>query len=97
MTPVSGIQLDSSIKNRIRLRLDFEKKYRIRYEYLNCVGHCSQMVNQRLFTDLTGLEQIFGPYYRIMIGLDETMKILDWVRVAKISDPFNISMTVIGV
>jgi len=32
---------------------------------------------------------MFGQYYRIAIGLDYTMKILDWIRIAKTSDPFN--------
>ena len=37
----------------------------------------------------TGLDQIFGQYYRIRIGLDCTVRILDWTKIAKISDPFN--------
>jgi len=32
--------------------------------------------------------------YRIRIGLDHTIKILDWIRIAKISDPFNTSFYV---
>ena len=40
------------------------------------------------FRVLTGLDQIFQ-YYWIKIGLDNTMKILDWIRIAKIFDPFN--------
>jgi len=36
-----------------------------------------------------GLDQIFGQYFRIGIGLFYTIKILDWIRIAKISDPFN--------
>jgi len=28
-------------------------------------------------------------WYRIRIGLDYTLKILDWIRIAKIFDPFN--------
>ena len=37
----------------------------------------------------TGLDQIFGPYYRIRIGLNYATKILEWNRFAKISDSFN--------
>jgi len=37
----------------------------------------------------TRLDQIFGQYYRIRIGLDNKMDILDWIRITKISDPFN--------
>jgi len=32
---------------------------------------------------------MFGQFYRIRIGLDYTMKILDWIRTAIIFDPFN--------
>jgi len=35
---------------------------------------------------------MFGQYYRISIGLDYIMKILDWIRIANISDPFNTSV-----
>jgi len=35
---------------------------------------------------------MFGQYYRISIGLDYTMKILDWIRIANMSDPFNTSV-----
>ena len=36
--------------------------------------------------------QIFGQDCRIKIGLDYTMKILDWIRIANISDLFNTNM-----
>jgi len=35
------------------------------------------------------LDQIFGQVYRIKIGLDYSIKILDWIRIAKISNLFN--------
>jgi len=35
------------------------------------------------------LDQIFGQFYRIRIGPDCTMKILDWIRITKISNLFN--------
>jgi len=38
-----------------------------------------------VFSDKTGLDQIFGQYYRFRIRLDYTMKILDWIRIAKSS------------
>jgi len=45
-------------------------------------AQCSPLIQTRL-------DQIFGQYCRIRIGLDYTVKILDWIRIAKISDPFN--------
>jgi len=33
--------------------------------------------------------QIFGKFYRIWLGPDYSMKMLDWIRIAKISDLFN--------
>jgi len=45
------------------------------------------------------LDQIFGQYFRIRIGLDYTIKRLDWIRIAKISDMFNttrVSFTIIS-
>jgi len=41
---------------------------------------------------MSNLDHTFGHYYRIRIGLDYKMKILDWIRIAKISDPFNTSL-----
>jgi len=38
---------------------------------------------------VTGLEQIFGQVYRIRVGPDYSLKILDWSMIAKISDRFN--------
>jgi len=35
------------------------------------------------------LNQIFGQVHRIRIGPDYSMKILDWIRIAKISNLFN--------
>jgi len=35
------------------------------------------------------LDQIFGQHYRIRVRLDYTMKILDWMRIAKIFVPFT--------
>jgi len=35
------------------------------------------------------LDQIFGQVYRIRTGPDCSMKILDWIRIAKISNLFN--------
>jgi len=52
---------------------------RIGYGYPNCVDHCSEMFNESVFSDIN----------RIRIGLDYTVTILDWIRIAKISDPFN--------
>ena len=43
------IQPDSAIQGRIRIRLDFEKNYRIGYGYPNWVDHCSRMLNQSFF------------------------------------------------
>ena len=37
----------------------------------------------------TGLDQIFGQVNRIRIGLDNSKKILDWIRTAKFSNLFN--------
>jgi len=34
-------------------------------------------------------ESVFSDINRIRIGLDYTVTILDWIRIAKISDPFN--------
>jgi len=68
----------------------FRKKlYHIRYGYPNSVDHCSQMFNRSFFRIYAGLDQIFGQCYRIRIGLDYTMKILDWIWIANITDPFN--------
>jgi len=61
-----------------RLNWISKKLYRIRYEYPICVDHCSQMFNHRFFRISTGLDQILVQYYRIRIGLDYTIKILDW-------------------
>jgi len=47
------------------------------------------MLNQGVFRIETGLDQIFGQVYRIWYGTDYKMKILDWIRIAKISDPCN--------
>jgi len=35
------------------------------------------------------LDQISGQVYRIRIGPDYSKKILDWIRIAKISNLFN--------
>jgi len=35
------------------------------------------------------LDQIFGEYYWIRIALDYTVKIKDWIRIAKMFDPLN--------
>jgi len=45
----------------------------------------------RFFRTSTGLDQTFGQVYQIRIGPDYSMKILDWSRIAKISDLFNIN------
>jgi len=86
--PVSG-----SRSNRIlqfRTGFGFWKEHnRIRYGYPICIDHCSIMFNQRVFRIQTGLDQIFGQVYRIRIGSDYSVKILDWIRIAKISDLFN--------
>jgi len=37
----------------------------------------------------TGLDQMFGENYRISTGLNFTMKILDWIRIAKNTGSFN--------
>ena len=37
------------------------------------------------------MDQIDGQVYRIRIGPDYTRKILDWIRIAKISKLFNTS------
>ena len=71
-------------------RTGFQKELnRIRYGYPNCVDHCSEMLDQRVFRIQTGLDQIFGQVYRIRIGPEYSMKILDWIRIAKISNLFN--------
>jgi len=47
----------------------------------------------RGFSDINRIRsniQIFGQCYRIRIGPDYTTKILDRIRIAKISDPINI-------
>jgi len=67
------------------------KLYRIRHGYPKCVKHCSQMLNQRFFRILTGLDQAFAQHYRMRIGLEYKMKILDWIWIVKICDPFNTS------
>jgi len=41
---------------------------------------------------LTRLDQVFGQVYRIRIGPDCSMKILDWTRIAKFSNLLNTSM-----
>lgn len=40
-----------------------------------------------------GLDELFGHYYRITIRLECTVKILVWIKIAKISDPFNTMRT----
>ena len=35
------------------------------------------------------MDEIFGQVYRIRIAPDYSMKILDWIRIAKVSDLFN--------
>jgi len=42
-----------------------------------------------VFSDINRIGKIFGHVYRNRIGLDYTMKIFDWIRMAKISDRFN--------
>jgi len=50
------------------------------------------MLNQEVYFGYEpGFDQIFGQYCRIKSGLDCTMKILNWIRIGKISDPFNTS------
>jgi len=39
------------------------------------------------------LDQIFGQVYWIRIGPDYTMKILDWVGIAKIFNLFNTAVS----
>jgi len=80
-----AIQLDAAIQNRIWIGLDFEKNSSgsnmdIQTELITAVK-CLITV----FSDKTGLDQIFGQYYRFRIRLDYTMKILDWIRIAKSS------------
>jgi len=47
------------------------------------------MLNQDFFSDIIGLDQIFGQVYRMKIGPEYSMKISGWIRIAKISDLFN--------
>jgi len=46
----------------------------------------------RDFSDINRIGSNIWHFYRIKIELEYTMKILDWIRIAKIFDPFNTTL-----
>jgi len=48
------------------------------------------MLNQ-IFSDINRIGSNIWIVLLVRIGLDYALKILDWIRIAKISNPFNTS------
>ena len=71
------------------------KNYRIRHGYPNCVDHCSLRFKQNLLRILTGLNEIFGQYHRIRMGLDYKMKY--WTRLGLQNSPMRLTLVLISV
>jgi len=84
-----AIQPDSAIQNWIRIELDFEKTLPDQMWTSKVRWSLQSNAYSEFFQMQTGLDQMFGENYRISTGLNFTMKILDWIRIAKNTGSFN--------
>jgi len=63
----------------------------VRSSPVPCSSLVKCLIREFIFRIKIEVDQIFEQVYRIRIGQDFSMKILDWIRIAKLSDLFNIN------
>jgi len=85
-----AIQPDSEIQNRIRIGQDFEKNSTASdMDIQTALITAVKCLIKGFFEYKPDWIKYFWQVYRALIGPDYSMKILDWIRIAKISNFFN--------